>query len=179
VKEGTWLGGKSPKQTLGAGQVKALVQAGAWDDISQNEISLTEKQALEEEYLNVILTDNSAEVLERNAEEVARCEDYSELLKPFATKAEEADEEMDYFTHEVAGIVSSIQEKRSRKTGKSFGVVTIELGRDTVEFTVWNQKWKSHKFLFKMRNVGIFTLRHNPAGEYPEGYNFTRGKLLN
>jgi DNA polymerase III alpha subunit len=186
VKEGVWTGGKSPKQTLGAGQVKALVQAGAWGPTSIGEgeddgvtISLTEQQALEEEWLDVILTDNSAEAIENNAEIVASCDQYAEVLKPFTTKAAEIDEEVDYFTYEVCGTVCQVEEKRAKKTGKSFGIVTIEFGRDTVEFMVWNQKWRGHKFLFKMRTPGIFTLRHSPAGEYPEGYAFMSGYILN
>src|ERR1039458_25532 len=61
---------KSPKQMLSSNKVKAVFQAGAWDDLVPPEILISERQELEEELLGVILTDFTWEAFEANAEEV-------------------------------------------------------------------------------------------------------------
>lgn len=174
---------KSPKQKLGANKIAAIYQAGAWDSLVPTTIPIAEKQQLEEELLGVILTDFTKEAFEANAEEIAGCDTYADVKRPWdektwdaaATAEVDADAE---FRHKLPGIVTDVQEKRGKKSGKSFGIVTIEYGPDQLEFLVFNQKWRSHKFLFKMRTPGIFVLRHTAPTEYGEAYQFDKGHVL-
>ena len=146
------------------------------------EITMTDRQKNEEEMLGVILTDNSAEVLERNEAKIEdECDPWEDMLRPWAEKEgwyTSLGADLTYLDYEVCGIVVSVSPKVSKNTGKSFGIVTIEYGADTVEFTVFANNWKKFKWLLKARTVGIFTLRHRPAGDYPEGYIFQRGYAL-
>lgn len=183
VKSGEWTKKvKSPKQQLRINQIESLEQAGAWDDMHVREISLTKRQKNEEEMLGVIVTDNSAEVLKRNADQIAECDDWFDMLTPFAEKPEwqeDEDGDREYFTYRVCGIVSNIQEKRSKKTGKAFGIVTVESDDNSVEMMVWNSKLVNFKRLFKIRTVGIFTIKHIPAvDDYSEGYFYEKGMVL-
>lgn len=173
---------KSPKQKLGAQKIQAIFQAGAWDDVIEPDAPMATRQALEEELLGVILTDCTAEAFEANAEEIAGCDDPAEVRRPFLEKCPEF--EMDpvdkdsAFRYEVCGIVTGTQEKRGKKSGKSFGIVTIECGQHELEFVVFNSQWKSYKFLFRIRNPGIFVLKQTGPTEYGESYQFLEGRLL-
>jgi DNA polymerase III subunit alpha len=184
MKAGLWKQEmRSPKQLLRANQIDALEKAGCWDDMGVRDISMTQRQQNEQEMLGVILTDNSAEVLERNAEEIAKCDPWKEMLTPFYEKhycygKRVVEEESGYHDYEVCGTIVSVSPKVAKSSGKSFGIVTIEYESDTVEFTVFPAKWKKFKFLFKPRTVGIFTLRHKPADKYAEGYLFQTGFKL-
>lgn len=167
---------KSPKQHLQAQKIEALRVVGAWQDVCPDERTMTEQQTAEQELLGVILTDNTVEVLDRNAGEIAHCDSFDELIEPWASKVE--DEEMDFIEYQVCGIVTGVQEKRAKKSGNPFGIATIESEGRQVEFMVFGNKWKSHKFLFRIRTPGIFTLRHQPPNDYGESYIFDRGKVL-
>ena len=173
---------KSPKQMLGANKIEAVYKAGAWDHLIEPDISMAERQALEEELLGVILSDYTKEAFEANAAEVEQYAEYwNELTTPFAEKLSTYDDTDDVsaFAYKVPGIVTGVQEKRGKKSGKSFGIVTIEYGSHSLEFMVFNAKWKSHKFLFRMRTPGIFAIKQTPASEqYGESYQFTGGYAL-
>ena len=168
---------KSPKQKLGAGKIAAIARVGAWDSICGTRYSVVEKQAIEEELLEVILTDVSEEAFEANASEIETCDDYANALVPWAQKIQPG-EERDYFRYKLPGVIGGIEEKRARLSGLSFGVVTINYGPDQLEFTVWNKKWKSHKFLWRMRTPGIFVILHKAPNEYGEQYTFESGHIL-
>lgn len=174
VKSGEWepKEHKSPKQQLQINKIEALEAVGAWG-LNDN---LTEQQDAEQEYLGVIVTDNRDEVLERNAEEIAGCDQWSEVVRPFMDKTD--NEDRNYFEYTVCGIVTSVSEKRSRKTGQPFGIVTIEMGNESLEMGVYGSKWRSHKFLMKIPTVGVFTLQHSAPTDYGESYKFQSGHVL-
>lgn len=176
---------KSPKQHLSMGKIAAIFQAGAWDSIQPPDLLMAERQELEEELLGVILTDYTKEAFDTNAEEISGCDDWEYVKMPHSEKmkeycvvhGEEPDDDM-VFVHKVPGIVTSTQEKRGRKSGKSFGIVTIEYGKHALEFVVFNSAWHSHKFLFYIRTPGIFTLKHSPDSDYGPSYQFLKGHSL-
>lgn len=178
VKDGEWIDPrehKSPKQMLTANKIQALARVGAWG-LNDN---LTEQQQVEQELLGVIVTDNSAEVLDRNAEEIAHCDTLEEVSLPFAERCLLAEGlDVTSFENTVCGIVTNIQEKTSKRTGEKFGIVTIEMGDRSIEFGAYGSTWRSHKFLFRIRNVGIFTLQHSAPTQYGESYKFVRGHKL-
>jgi DNA polymerase III alpha subunit len=80
--------------------------------------------------------------------------------------------------YDVCGIVTGVQEKRGKQSGKSFGIVTVEYGRHSIEFIVFNSAWRSHKFLFRIRTPGVFTIKQTAPNEYGESYAFSRGYIL-
>jgi DNA polymerase-3 subunit alpha len=168
---------KSPKQQFNAKKIEALYEVGAWQKLSPDGRSMTQQQKMEQEYLGVILTDNSHEVLERNAEEIGMCDSYDELVLPWSEVCD--DEDLTYLEYKVCGIVSNIEEKRAKKSGQAFGIVTVTSPEgEQIEFAAFSNKWKSHKFLFRPRTVGIFTLHHNPPNQWGESYTFEQGHKL-
>jgi DNA polymerase-3 subunit alpha len=170
---------KSPKQLLQANKIQALYEVGAWETMESDGRTLTAQQDKELELLSVILTDNVAEVKDRNAEEISSCDNFAELMIPWDTKMQDETDEYDYLEFKVYGTISNVVEKRSKASGKPFGIVTIDNDLDQCEFMVWNNKWKSHKkFLFQIRTPGIFTLRQQPPNDYGESYIFERGYIL-
>ena len=171
------LEAKSPKQKLGAGKIEAIVRVGAWDSIVGSRYSVMEKQQIEDELLEVILTDVSKEAFAANISEIETCDDYHNARLPWAKKFE-AGEDRNHFRYRLPGVITGVEEKRARISGLSFGVVTIGYGPDELTFTVWHKKWKGDKFLFKMRTPGIFTILHRPPNEYGEQYTFEHGHIL-
>lgn len=177
---------KSPKQMLGANKIMAIFQAGAWDHLVPPDIPIAQRQDLEEELLGVILTDFTKEAFEANASEVADCDNWYDLTTPFKWKldlyVEEHDEEVDLddfgFRYEVPGIVTGVQEKIGKKSGKKFGIVTIEYESDELEFIVFNRQWTSHRFLWRIRTPGIFVLKHSQPTQYGESHQFIKGRVL-
>jgi DNA polymerase III alpha subunit len=73
----------------------------------------------------------------------------------------------------VPGIVSDIVPKKTRKDGKSMGIVTIEYNGQQIEFVVFPQDWKSYKFLWKERTVAVFSLVKGDRG-----VRFKDGQML-
>jgi DNA polymerase-3 subunit alpha len=180
------LPAKSPKQMLGANKIEAIFRAGAWDNLVPPDIPIAERQDLEEELLGVILTDFTKEAFEANAQEVSSCDDWGGLRDPFAMKIhaysevqqEEVDMEDFGFRYQVPGIVTGVQEKIGKKSGKKFGIVTIEYESDELEFIVFNRQWVSHRFLWRIRTPGIFVLKHTQPSQYGESYQFIKGHVL-
>lgn len=153
---------KSWKQQLNAGKVQALLDVGAWDSLGENPRSLTEKQAAEKEFLGVILTDNSHQILANNQEAIVECDSYLEA---------EAGEVGEQFT--LPGVIVGIRNVKAKANGKAMGIIAIEYGGDTIEFATSPQSWKSHRFLWKDRACGIFTIKKSARG-----YNFELGSKL-
>lgn len=155
---------KSPKQKLGENQIQMLWDSGCWDDLIGRDITMREKQQYEKEFLEVILTDDSEQILMNNYEAVAECDEYSDAQIPW---------DGEDTGHVLCGIITNIKETKTKKDKKPMGIVTIEYSGDLVDFVVFPQQWKAYKFLFKERNVGIFGLRHTDRG-----INFEEGRLL-
>lgn len=180
---------KSPKQQINTAKIASVFEAGAWDNLGERDISLKEKQAFEKTYLSVVLTDNSKEVFEGNDEEVENCDDYAEATQPWAEKEDEYDWEDDdgdpipaknrYMEYHLPGIIREVRPTKVKSNGNDMGIVTIEFGDHELEFAVFSDKWKSHKFLFKTQQVGVFTIRHTAPNERRgEGYHFRNGHTL-
>jgi DNA polymerase III subunit alpha len=173
---------RSPKQRLSSGKIEALYKAGAWDSIMPTAITMIDRQELETELLGVILTDYTREAFEANADQLEDLDDFEEVKRPFMTKAEECELDLSDsdagFVYKVPGIVVGAEEKRGKKSGKSFGIVTIEYGADTLQFMVFNYQWKSNKFLFRIRTPGIFEVKHQPPTDWGESYILAKGKAL-
>lgn len=155
---------KSYKQQLNAGKVQALLDVGAWDSLGENDRSLSERQQAEKEFLGVILTDDSGQVLANHQDEIEEiCDTYAE--------ANNGAEPGDKFT--LPGVVVDIRPVKSRASGKAMGIITIEYEGDTLEFATSPQSWKSHRFLWKDRACGIFEVKKSERG-----YNFESGSKL-
>jgi DNA polymerase-3 subunit alpha len=165
---------KSPKQLLRANGISAIYQAGAWDSLVPSDLPMDERQKLEEELLEVILTDYTQEAFERNAEVVAKHVDEWELLKTsWSDKVDEDDpEDVSAFVYVVPGVITGIEEKRGKTSGKKYGVITIEYEANELQFVAYNSAWRSHKFMWRMRTPGIFTIKHTPPNEFPEVYSY-------
>lgn len=166
---------KSPKQQLRANNIQSLDDMDCWRNLSPSGRTLSERQKQEQELLGVILTDNSAEVIEKNQGKIDKCDDFTLASMPWVSE----DEEIAFVEYTVAGIVTGIVEKRSRK-GNTFGIITIsDIKSDRqIEFTVFGNKYKNSRFLFRLRTVGIYTLQHNPPNDYGENYIFEKGTKL-
>lgn len=166
-KEGNPLGRevKSPKQKLQVNKINSLVRAGCWDNLDQRpDMTLREKQDCEKELLEVILTDDTDQILANNFDIISECNSYQEA------QTEWDEEDISYL---VPGTIIEIKETFTKAKNESMGIVTIEYHGDTLEFVVFHKQWINHKFLFKDRNVGIFKLKRTIRG-----MNFEEGKLL-
>jgi DNA polymerase-3 subunit alpha len=180
---------KSPKQQITSNKIVAIYEAGAWDGLEEREVSLREKQELEEKFLSVILTDNSEEVIANNLDEIEACDGYQEACMSWA-EAEELYDWVDdsgeetppgkrYLEYTLPGIITDIRPTKVRSSGAAMGIVTIEYDGDELTFAVFSDNWKKSKFLFKPRQMGIFTVRHTaPNDKRNEGYHFRSGHLL-
>jgi DNA polymerase-3 subunit alpha len=167
------LEGKSPKQRLNAGQITTLFTAGVWERMLNYPTPLRELQAREKELLSVILSDNVADVIAHNYDELQDIDDtYEEALG-------------EYPGHDVRyhlpGVITEAEEKKQRN-GRKMGRVTIEWEGEEITFSIFADQWKSHKWLFNERSVGIFTIKHTQYedrdGNLRDGYNFERGFVL-
>lgn len=142
---------KSPRQRFPQNRIQALYDAGAWDNYEDRGISLRERQRLETELLGVILTDDTHEIFERNADVLAQCGDYAEL---------DYSDEVIY----IPGIVSTIKPLFTKKDGKPMGQITIEYEDNQADFVVFPKQWQSYKFLWKERTPAIFGLANGDRG---------------
>ena len=153
---------KSLKQQLNAGKIQALLDVGAWDALGENERSLTEKQNAEKEFLGVILTDESGQIIDNHRDEIEEiCDDYAD--------AEQGEQGI----YHLPGVVVDIRKVKSRAQKKDMGIITIEFEGDTLEFATSPQSWKSHRFLWKDRACGIFAIKKTERG-----YLFESGSKL-
>lgn len=172
---------RSPKQRLSSGKIEAIFKAGAWDSLIPAAITMAERQELETELLGVILSDYTREAFEANADLLEDLDEYEDAKRPFMTKVKEWDLDLSDkdvgFTYNLPGIVVSAEEKRGKKSGKSFGIVTIEYGANELEFMVFNQQWKN-KFLWRIRTPGIFEIKHQPPNDWGESYVLAKGRAL-
>lgn len=164
------LEGKSPKQLLQENKITALVAVGAWDRLEPDKaMALRERQTAEKELLNVVLSDNVAEAYANHAEDIAACDLYEEAQAPW-----EEDEK-----YQLPGVVTHIRETAVKATGKKMGIVSIEHEGNTIEFAVFPNEWKSHRFLWHERTPGIFTIAHRLNKKNGKtGYSFDRGLKL-
>jgi DNA polymerase III subunit alpha len=152
-KNGTAFKQRSPRQTVSASKVPALLDAGAWDDYQERDVSLTERQTLERQLLGVIITDKTGEVFAVNQDLIDECDSYTDL--------EYAD---DMIQVRLPGVISNVQEKRTKKDNKAMGIVNIEYQGDATDFVVFPQDWHTYKILQKEMTPGIFTLTKTSRG---------------
>ena len=166
------VGWKSPKQILNEGKVALIAEVGAWDDLMGG-WSLKDKQAAEQEYLSVVLTDNTEEVIEANEETIHNCDDYEDVLASLGPD----DDAVDF---RIAGIITGVRPTKVKATGAAMGIITVEFGRHELEFACFSNKWGKNKAIFKLHQVGIFNITHSPpTKKRAEGWHFESGRLLN
>lgn len=152
-EEGKIFKEKSPRQTLPENRIASLVQAGAWTHYEDEGVGLRETQDLEKEYLGIILTDECDEIFRQYQEDVDNCDTYVEY-----ELGEVGDRIM------LPGAVAGLDPKKTRKAGKSMGIVTIEYEGDQAEFVVFPNQWKSYKFAWKERTPALFVLSKGDRG---------------
>lgn len=154
----------SPRTKLKRNQIDALYYAGAFDNYLENEFTLVEKQKHELEFLDIVLSDNSQEIFDKNSDLLAECDDYATL----------EDMPEGYDTVILPGIITDIRETKTIKPPhKKMAIVKIEYEADELEFVVFPQHWKAYKFLWVERTPGIFTLKKSDRG-----LNFEQGMKL-
>jgi DNA polymerase-3 subunit alpha len=144
--------GKSAKQSLRANLFDALYEAGCWDNYQERNITLQERQHHEKELLQVILTDNTEQIFNDNADRLDGCDDYDSLTIGDAP------------TGKLPGVIMTIEEKRTKAKREAMGIVTIEFEGDEVEFVVFPREWRKYKFLWKERTPGLFDLKRTDRG---------------
>lgn len=189
---------KSPKQIVDASKLTALYEAGAWDALQERlvwhdddlkPLTLTEKQELEQKLLGVILTDDSEMILANNAEILEECDTYGDALMPWGEKeslfdwtdnnGDEVPPNKRGVSYKLPGTINNIHLTRVKASGAGMGIVTMEYLDKEITYAVFSKKWKSLKFLFKLRATGIFTIRHTaPNDKRGEGYHLEEGFAL-
>jgi DNA polymerase-3 subunit alpha len=152
---------KSWKQQLDKGKIQALIDAGAWDSLGYRDVSLAEKQKMEKEFLGVILTDESPQILASYHDEIMECDEYVD--------AEDGEEGK----YTLPGVIIDIRETKSRASQQKMGIITIEYGGDTLDFVTSPKSWKSHRFLWRDRACGLFEIKKTERG-----YLFENGSKL-
>jgi DNA polymerase III subunit alpha len=179
---------KSPKQLLNEKKVQLIYDVGGWDALG-GAVDLKTKQKFEEELLSVVLTDNAQEVLKEHTDEIEHCDEWDDILIPWAEKESEYDWTFDdgeeipiskrFIQYKIPGIITSVKPTKVKSSGARMGIVTMEYGRHELTFACFSNRWKGSNFLFKPRSVGIFTIYHSaPNDKYGEGYHFESGHLL-
>jgi DNA polymerase-3 subunit alpha len=149
-----WTGpDKSWKQRFNAAKIQALYDAGGWDSLGERDVTMEVRQHFEEELLNVILTDDSQDILNAHMEELEECDGYEEVEE--ATPGER---------FRVPGVVMHIKRVKSNASGQPMGIITIEHNGETLEFATSPRSWKSHRFLWKPRVCGIMNLTRTERG---------------
>jgi DNA polymerase-3 subunit alpha len=170
---------KTPKQYVNSNKIKQLVNAGAWDSQLPRDISMRQQQQLELETLGVILTDNIHKIEEAHADQIAECTSLAEASESWYSKWQD-EESLTFAEYTVYGIITSVKPTKVKASGADMGIITIEDGRDELTFAVFSREWKTHQFMFKLRNAGIFRIRHTaPTDKRSEGHHFREGFLLN
>jgi DNA polymerase III alpha subunit len=161
--EGVAIKEKSPKSTIPQNRISPLEEIGAFDDYVDRAVSLSQRQDFEKDLLGLILSDESEEILSDNYDIIEDLDDYSVL-----------DEE----EHAVVpGVVASIEIKKTRKSNKKMGIVTIEYQGQQLEFVVFPNDWKLYNFLWKERSAAIFSLKAGDRGiRFLDGQRLTKDK---
>lgn len=153
---------RSPKSKIKSNVIDALENAGAFDNYMERVATMAGIQRLQKELLGIVLTDNTQEAFENNADLVAECDEWQDFLD---SSSEE------YFR--LPGTIVSVRETKTRAAQKEMGIVKIEWDADTVEFAVFPQQWKAYKFLWRERTAGLFYLKKSS-----KGINFEDGMKL-
>lgn len=155
--------GRSPRQQFNVGHEVLLRDAGAFDSYGEREdINLRERQDAEKKLLGVIVTDDVDQAFMNNMDEIEHCDSYLDL-----------DGMIKNDKVVLPGAVSRVVPKKVRATGKSMGIVTIEYEGHEVQFAVFTQQWSNHRFLWRERTPGIFTIRKTERG-----FSFDSGRRL-
>jgi DNA polymerase III alpha subunit len=115
-----------------------------------------ERQKLEKELLQVVLTDNTAEILENNSDTLEQCHRFVDLGNGNGS-------------FRLPGVVASVGEKRTKKERKAMGIVRIEYEGEDAEFVVFPEHWRSYGFLFKDRTAGVFEIAKTDRGLHFKG----------
>jgi DNA polymerase-3 subunit alpha len=176
---------KSPKQQINQKKIACLYDAGAWDRLGERDIALREKQKLELEYLGVIVSDNSEEIFASHPDVLEECDTYEEAVTPWQEKEDDYEwgdtpPDKRFIQYRLAGTITDIRPTKVKASGAAMGIVTIEYEDKELTFVCFSNKWKKYKFLFKLRNTGVFTIRHTaPNDRWGESYHFEDGFTLN
>lgn len=191
IKEGNPFpaGWKSPKQRITSNKIGYVYEAGAWDELGGRDISLKEKQEGELNLLSVFLTDNSEELISIHADEIADCDDFDEATMAWEdvedrydwtdSEGQELPAKKRFIDYTLPGIITHIHPTKVRSSGAAMGIITIEFEKHELTFAVFSDQWKKNKFLFKPRQMGLFTIRHTaPNDQRAEGYHFRSGRAL-
>jgi DNA polymerase III alpha subunit len=162
LAEGKAFRKRSPKQVFPANRIDALEQAGAFDNYLERDIKLSVRQKLEKELLGVILTDDSRLAFASNEDEM------TSWIHGWHDETVDGFEELKYpevgTSVRVPGVISQIEPKKTRKDGKSMGIVTIEYEGNEAEFAVFPQQWKKQRHLWRERQAGLFELKVTERG---------------
>lgn len=153
---------RSPKQIFGSNKVEALENAGAFDNFSPRSMTMGDRQALEQEYLGVVLTDNTKAAFDNNPELLAECDDFVDFIE---------DDMCNRAT--VPGVITTVKKVKTKAEAKDMAIVTIEYHGREIQFAVFPQAYHKYKFLWRERTAGIFTLARNDRGQ-----NFIDGRRL-
>lgn len=156
---------KTGPMEFGAHKIEKLAAVGAFDDALDEDFNVRERQAAEKDLLGVILTDTAPQAFAENADEIAECDSYDEVV--------ESEWEGDDLRFTVPGVITDIRRTTAKKSGKAMGIVTIEYEGDEIEFVVRPDLWRSDRFLWHDRTPGLFHLKR-----YEGGISFERGHLL-
>lgn len=158
-KAGEKFDEKSPKSQLKSNIITLLERIGCFDNYEERDISLSDRQKAEHDLLGIILSDNTEEAFQNNADLIQDCDDYETFL----------DANSDCKAR-LPGIVTKVRKTKTRAAGNEMGIVTIEYGVDQVEFAVFPQQWKAYRWLWKERTPGIFQVKKTDRGmNFEEG----------
>jgi DNA polymerase III alpha subunit len=149
----------SPKTILKSSQIQLLEDVGAFDEYAPRDISLRERQKLEKDILSIILTEESQVIFDRNQEEIAQCDSYSDLEEKGRAK--------------LPGVITQIKPTITKDRGEEMGIITMEFGGEKISYAAFPESWRRYQFMFKEQACLIATLQTNPRG-----VSFVKGKSL-
>lgn len=142
---------RSPKQRLRSNCFEVMYNAGCWDNYEKREVPLVRRQKMEKELLQVILTDDTAQIFDNHFDQIDNCNLYDDINNGHPDLR-------------LPGVVTGIKETKTKKDRKPMGIITIEYEGEEAEFVVFPQQWAGYSFLWKDRTPGIFELRETERG---------------
>ena len=149
--------GRSPGQKCGKRAIESLLNAGAFDTITEREIELAQRIEFEDELLGVVLTDIYTPIIQAHAFELENVLSYSDLEE--------------YGAGSIPGIITAIKPMKvgpgKKNAGREMAHITVEWESEQLRLTVFPDDWErlteeGHQHL--LHQVGIFRVNQNSRG---------------
>ncbi len=158
---------RSPSQLCSMRAVTALVQAGAFDNIMEREITLTQRMELEQELLGIVLTDIYTPIIKMHADDLENTMSYTDL------------EEFRRGT--IPGIITNVRSLKvgpgKKNAGREMGHITVEWEGAELRLTIFPDDWDElqEEGALAVHNIVVVNAESNSRGTTVKGMRVLNG----